>query len=245
MNRPPHTKPSQSKAPTSSTRFESPSQVRVLLCERQVLVRQGLSALLEQALRFRVVGEAESGRACIRKALLTRPDIVITELQLAELDGLSVAQTVLSTCPAIKIVVLTSCEDAHYALKARRLGIHGFAYKDTDITTFTTLLYKVLRGEQVWEIARIDSHSHRRDPTLPPFRLTVRDGEVLNLLALGHTNREIGTSLGVTEKTVRHYLTRIYAMLGVRNRTEAALYALSEPKQKASAEFDVASYPEQ
>ncbi len=75
--------------------------------------------------------------------------------------------------------------------------------------------------------------------------LTVRDGEVLNLLALGHTSREIGSSLGVTEKTVRHYLTRIYATLGVRNRTEAALYAISELEwRKVSAELSASSQPE-
>ncbi len=141
-------------------------------------------------------------------------------------------------------MILTSCEDTHYALEAQRLGIHGFAHKDTDITAFVTLLDKVLRGEDVWESVKVSSHSRREDPTLPLSRLTVRDGEVLDLLALGHTNREIGTTLGVTEKTVRHYLTRIYVTLGVRNRTEAALYALSEPKPKAATEVDAASNPE-
>jgi DNA-binding NarL/FixJ family response regulator len=92
--------------------------VRILLCERQVLVRQGLRALLEQIPGFRIVGEAESGRACIRNAFLTHPDIVITELQLAELNGLSAAQAILNTYPAMKLVVLTSCEDSRYALEA-------------------------------------------------------------------------------------------------------------------------------
>jgi len=244
MDRPPHTRLFQSTDHTFPSPVQSPSQVRILLCERQVLVRQGLRALLERIPGFRIVGEAESGRACIRNALLTRPDIVITELQLAELDGLSAARAVLNTCSTVKFVILTSCEDAHYALEAQRLGVHGFAHKDTDITAFVTLLDKVLRGEDVWESVKVSSHSRREDPTLPLSRLTVRDGEVLDLLALGHTNREIGTTLGVTEKTVRHYLTRIYATLGVRNRTEAALYALSEPKPKAATEVDAASNPE-
>jgi DNA-binding NarL/FixJ family response regulator len=124
------------------------------------------------------------------------------------------------------------------------LGIHGFAHKDTDITAFTALLDKVLCGERSWERASVSSQGHRKDPTPPSFCLTVRDGEILNVLALGHTNWEIGSSLGVTEKTVRHYLTRIYATLGVRNRTEAALYAISELKwRKVPAELSAPSQP--
>ncbi len=137
-----------------------------------MLVRQGLRALLEQIPGFRIVGKAESGRACTRNAFLTRPDIVITELQLAELDGLSAAQAILNTYPAMKLVVLTSCEDARYALEARRLGIHDFAHKDTDITAFTALLDKVLCGECSWENATVSSRGHRKDPAPPSFCLT-------------------------------------------------------------------------
>lgn len=181
---------------------------RVLLYERQVLVRQGLRCLLER-MGFRVVAEAADG-CDLERTRHTRPDVVVADgscdADLAEL---------LNVCPAAKVVVLVSggVEQA----EVERLG-YAAVSKNADATT----LYGVVRrvcGVTGWEPPE-KLYPESESP------LKARDWEVLQLLATGQTNKEIGSALGVTEKTVRHRLTEVFASIKVRNRTEAALYAL-------------------
>ena len=181
------------------------SAPRVLLYERQALLRQGLRCLLEQ-LGFRVVAEAADSDECLVRARHTRPDVVVVD----EGCAADVAE-LLKTYPT-KVVVLVG--DVGQAVPSH----HGYAVsKNADATTLSSVIRRVC-GETAW----LGCPSPKDTPNLKP-----RDWEVLRLLATGQTNKEIGSALGVTEKTVRQRLTEIFAAIAVRNRTEAALYTLN------------------
>lgn len=179
---------------------------RVLLYERQALVRQGLRCLLEQ-MGLEVV--AEVAVACdIARAWQLRPGIVVADQScVADLAKL------LKTYPAMRFVVLT---DDGAGVEVQRLG-YEVVSKYADAVTLSNAIWRVF-GETNWELPE--------GLVGPESLLTARELELLQLLATGRTNKEIGSALGVTEKTVRQRLTVIFELIEVRNRTEAALYVL-------------------
>lgn len=189
---------------------------RVLLYERQALV--GLRCLLEHT-GFRVVAEAADGCDLVR-VYHTRPDVVVADQGCDRADFAKL----LRTYPSKKVVVLVDGVDQS---ELERLG-YAVTSKNADATTLSGVVRRVC-SETRW---RFPETPHMdRSPNLKAC-----DWEVLRLLATGRTNKEIGSALGVTEKTVRQRLTEIFASIEVRNRTEAALYALGHRNPWAEAQ---------
>ncbi len=199
---------------------------RVLLYERQALVRQGLRCLLEHT-GFRVVAEAADGCDLVY-ACHTRPDVVVAAESCDRVD----LTELLEVCTSSKVVVLVDGDGVNQS-ELERLS-YAVVSKDADATTLGGV------------VRRVCGETRRRFRETPHMdgspNLKARDWEVLRLLAMGRTNKEIGSALGVTEKTVRQRLTGIFASIEVRNRTEAALYALGhrDPWVEAQPESSAA-----
>lgn len=209
---------------------------RLLLCDDHAMFRQGLRSILETEEGFRVIGEAANGREAIRHALDTRPDVVLMDIQMPELDGVAATQAILAERPEIKVIILTMYRQDHYVFEAIKAGARGYLLKDADADDLVDAIHRVAAGETLLsaEMAASVLDEFRRYGELPRHaehtisELSEREESILRLLAQGRTNQEIAEALGVSEKTVRNRLSEIFSKLRLNNRTQAALYALRE-----------------
>ncbi|HKI57953.1 MAG TPA: response regulator transcription factor [Trueperaceae bacterium] len=209
---------------------------RLLLCDDHAMFRQGLRSILETEDDFRIIGEASTGREAVRYALETRPDVVLMDIQMPELDGVAATKAVLAEHPDAKVIILTMYRQDKYVFEAIKVGARGYLLKDADANDLIDAIRRVAAGETLLnaEMAASILDEFRKVGELPDHpdhkisELTEREEDILRLLAQGSSNQEIAQSLGVSEKTVRNRLSEIFSKLRLNNRTQAALYALRE-----------------
>jgi len=199
--------------------------IRVVVVDDHALIRNGLSGLLESA-GMAVVGKAADGLAGVDVALAERPDVVLVDLSMPRLDGVGATRRLLKAWPEARVVVLTSFSDRDRVLAAFDAGATGFLLKDSDPEDLVRGIEAAARGEAPVAPRAARALLDDRQGRAPAADLTVREREVLAQLAVGRTNKEIGSRLGITEKTVKTHLTSIFSRLGVMDRTEAALWAM-------------------
>ncbi|MEJ2289946.1 MAG: response regulator transcription factor [Deinococcales bacterium] len=210
--------------------------IRLLLCDDHAMFRQGLRSILETEDDFRIIGEASTGREAVRYALETRPDVVLMDIQMPELDGVGATKAVLAEQPDAKVIILTMYRQDKYVFEAIKVGARGYLLKDADANDLVDAIRRVAAGETLLnaEMAASILDEFRKVGELPEHpdhkisELTEREEDILRLLAQGASNQEIAQSLGVSEKTVRNRLSEIFSKLRLNNRTQAALYALRE-----------------
>lgn len=203
--------------------------IRVLICDDHFMVRQGLSAYFELQDDFEVIGEASNGREAVQMAKAHRPDVVLMDLMMPELDGLQALEALKGT--GIRVIILTSFLDAEKALACIEAGAMGFLTKDIQPADLVDAIRAVHRGEP-----RLHPEVTKRlmfravQPAAPMGKesLTPRELEVLRCLAHGMTNREIAESLVIGETTVKTHISSILGKLHLADRTQAALYAVRE-----------------
>ena len=209
---------------------------RLLLCDDHAMFRQGLRSILETEEGFRVIGEAATGREAVRYALSTRPDVILMDIQMPELDGVAATKTILDEYPAARVIILTMYRQDRYVFEAIKAGARGYMLKDADANDLIGAIRRVAEGETLLnaEMAAsiLDEFSKVKEvpehPEHPISELTEREAAILRLLAQGASNQEIASDLNVSEKTVRNRLSEIFSKLRLNNRTQAALYALRE-----------------
>src|SRR5690554_1212786 len=209
---------------------------RILLCDDHAMFRQGLRGILETEEGFRVIGEASTGREAIRHALETKPDVILMDIQMPEMDGVAATKAILGEWPEAKVIILTMYRQDRYVFEAIKVGARGYLLKDSGAGDLITAVRKVAEGETLLnpELAAsvLDEFNKVSDlPQHPEHKisgLTEREEDILRLLAKGLSNQDIAQSLDVSEKTVRNRLSEIFSKLRLNNRTEAALYALRE-----------------
>lgn len=209
---------------------------RLLLSYDHAMFRQGLRSILETEEDFRVIGEASTGREAVRYALETRPDVILMDIQMPELDGVAATKAILAEWPDARVIILTMYRQDRYVFEAIKVGARGYMLKDAGATELVTAIRRVAAGETLLnaEMAASILDEFRKLGDLPSHpehklsELTEREEDILRLLAQGATNQEIATSLNVSEKTVRNRLSEIFSKLRLNNRTQAALYALRE-----------------
>ncbi|MEZ4630500.1 MAG: response regulator transcription factor [Deinococcales bacterium] len=210
---------------------------RLLLCDDHAMFRQGLKSILESEDGFRVIGEASTGREAIRYALDTKPDVIVMDIQMPELDGVAATKTILGEMPEAKVIILTMYRQDRYVFEAIKAGARGYMLKDSDASDLIDTVRRVAQGEMLLsaEMAAsvLDEFKKVKEempssPEHPISELTDREATILRLLARGDSNQEIAEKLGVSEKTVRNRLSEIFSKLRLNNRTQAALYALRE-----------------
>jgi two-component system, NarL family, nitrate/nitrite response regulator NarL len=203
--------------------------MRVLLVDDHALFIDAILPTL-RAMGWEVVGVVHRGEDAVQTALRERPDIVVVDLGLPDIEGILVGSRILEEAPETKIVALTGRTDAQAARDAKAAGFHGFLSKDIPLPRFPEALAAVLRGEGVvFERPMIDSRpvsTIDRDAGLLASQLTPREREVLALLVEGSENAQIARRLSVSANTVRTHVQSILTKLGVRSRLQAAAFAV-------------------
>jgi len=207
-------------------------KIRIAFFDDHPLMLDGLAHTLAAESDFIVVGHGETAVEAIRCAQAEAPDVMLHDIKMPG-GGLDIAQSIASTCPSVKLVMLTVSEDPKHVGAALRSGVYGYVLKGIsgpellrivrivhDGTAYvspsiTTHLVSILRSKK----------SHKDDTTDYSDELTVREEQILEFVAQGLMNKEIGQQLHLSEKTVKHYMTIILRKLQVRNRVEAALLA--------------------
>jgi RNA polymerase sigma factor (sigma-70 family) len=222
----------------------SAPSVRVLLVDDDELMRAGLRAVLSSDESIRVVGEASSGRAAISAVRAYRPDVVLMDVQMPDLDGVSATREVLATSPDVKVVILTTFEQDDYIFGALNAGASGFLLKRTRPEELLAAIHAVAAGDSLLSpsVTRTVIERMARQP-VPSLvageqleELTAREREVLELVARGLSNREIAEALVIEESTVKTHVKRILMKLGLRDRIQAVIFAyetgLAQPGPK-------------
>jgi DNA-binding NarL/FixJ family response regulator len=204
--------------------------IRVAIAEDQALMRQGLCSLLALAPDLTLVGEADDGASAVALVRRVRPDVLLLDVRMPRGDAFYVLGELAPPPPTI---LLTTFDDDEALIRGVHAGARGFLLKDVSLETLLDAIRKVHAGETLIRPA-VSAHVERALAARPPSfersplpqPLTRREREVLRLLAGGHSNREIGGTLGTSEATVKNQISSILAKLGVRDRTRAVLLAL-------------------
>jgi DNA-binding NarL/FixJ family response regulator len=205
--------------------------VRVLIADDHDVVRQGVRAVLEPEPEWIVCGEASSGREAVAKAVELRPEVVVLDISMPELNGLEATRQIRAAVPA-KILILTVHESDQVVTEVLAAGADGYVLK-TDAgrklveAIRALLLHQQFFTDQVRAVAT-RSAGRRRGPPLRrgPRRLTPRQREVLQLLTEGKSNKEVGAALGMTTKTAETHRTQIMAKLNLHSMSELVRYAI-------------------
>ena len=198
--------------------------IRILLAEDQTLMRQGLKTLLETESYFRVVGEAEDGKVAVKLALQSRPDIILMDVQMPQMNGVEATAAICRAWPAAKVIILTTFDRDDYVFQGVRAGAVGYLLKDLPAEKLVETIRRVHGGE-VFIQPEIASRTlraalHSSGDLIEP--LSEREREVLVMLAQGIPNKEIADKLHIAEGTVKNHVSNILGKLQAQNRTEAA-----------------------
>ena len=198
--------------------------IRVLLAEDHGLVRAGLERLLATAGDIEIVGSAADGAEAIDLARSERPDVVLMDLSMPKLDGIEATRKIVSAGDDVQVVVLTSLVDRERIVAALDAGAVGYLLKDSEPEELLGGVRAAARGESPLapKAARelLTARAERERP-----ELSERERDVLRCVARGLPNKLIARELGISEKTVKTHLTRVFQQLGVSDRTQAALWA--------------------
>jgi DNA-binding NarL/FixJ family response regulator len=199
---------------------------RILLVDDHVMVRQGLRMLLDLEPDFEVVAEADGGSDAIELVSTIHPDIVVMDLAMPELEGLTATRRIHERHPEVRIVILSGDEDETAVVSSVRAGAIGFSSKTASIDVLVQTIRAAARG-QVTFSAAVSARlvQELREPTEQPEHLTGREVEVLGHVAQGLSNKEIAWNLRISEKTVKSHVSTILGKLGMESRTQAALHA--------------------
>jgi len=203
--------------------------IQILVADDHEVVRQGIRSLLEAHPDWNVCCEAVTGREAVAKATEDRPDVVILDVSMPEMNGLEAARQIRRAVPTAKILVLTVHEIDQLVQDFIDAGVHGFLLKADTGRMLVDAVKAVLRGERFFtprlgETA--DGRTPARDSTPPTKMLTRREREVLQLLAEGKSNKEIAVALRISVKTAETHRARLMAKLGVHSMAELVRYAI-------------------
>ncbi|HEX9015408.1 MAG TPA: response regulator transcription factor [Chloroflexota bacterium] len=206
--------------------------IRVLIVDDHAIVRKGIRALLDLQAELEAAGEAANGREAVEMAERLRPDVVLMDLVMPEMDGIEATRQISASLPDARILVLTSFAADDKVFPAIKAGALGYLLKDSGPEELVQAIRQVHRGESSLHpaIARKVLRELTNPPERPasPDSLTDRELDVLKLLARGLGTQEIAERLVITEATARTHVSNILSKLHVSSRTQAALYALRE-----------------
>ena len=237
---------------TTSNQEEPLSITRVLIVDDQQLVRDGIASLLRMQEGIKVVGTATNGQEAVEQAMTLQPEVILMDVRMPIMDGVEATVQILKQMPSSSILMLTTFDDDEYVRNALRAGARGYLLKDLPAQDLANAIRAVSQGvyqldasviERMIEThdgpksAKPDDAEARSMPSLPNAKrhtaadsldaaaLTNREREILRLIARGATNREVADSLVISEGTVKNHLSNIFSRLGLRDRTQAVMYA--------------------
>lgn len=199
--------------------------IRVLIAEDHGVVRAGLEQLLGSYAELEVVGSVANGEEAVSLVLERRPDVVLMDLHMPVKDGIEATRLIKAGCPETNVVVLTSFSDRERILRAIDAGAIGYLLKDAEPHELLLGIRAAARGDSPLAPSVAHVVLTERAERRPAEELSAREREVLALIGSGLGNKQIARRLGISEKTVKGHLTRIYRAIGVTDRTQAALWA--------------------
>jgi DNA-binding NarL/FixJ family response regulator len=209
-------------------------QIRILIVDDQALFREALHTLLSVQTDFEVVGEAANGEEAVRLAVYSQPDIVLMDLQMPVLDGVTATSRLRELIPNSRVIILTTFDDDEYVFEGLRAGAVGYLMKDVSSEKLFEAIRSAARGEYfllpsitakvVAEFSRISRPGGpNQDALIDP--LSPREIEILQLVATGASNKDIADKLIISEGTVKNHLSNILGKMGVKDRMQAVLKA--------------------
>mgnify|MGYP002625954875 CR=1 FL=1 len=209
------------------------SEIRVLLADDHNVLRQGMAQVLEAQPDITVVAQASNGKEAYRLAVQHRPDVILMDINMPEMDGVAAAQQITAELPQTCIIILIMYRRDDYGFEAIKAGASGYLLKEAELDELLEAIRTVAQGEAVIDpsiAGRVlaELRRPRQAPVEPVPELADRDLEILQLVAQGLSNQEIADRLFLAEKTIRNRLSLIFKRLHLENRTQAALYALRE-----------------
>ena len=224
---------------------EHRAKVRVLVVDDQHLVRDGIASLLRVQDGISVVGTATNGQEALEQAIAQRPDVILMDVRMPVMNGVEATIQILREVPSCCILMLTTFDDEEYVRDALRAGARGYLLKDLPAQDLANAVHAVSQGVYQLDAAVIErmidassrpntaqkSETSKTEERMTPpdalatAGLTNREVEILRLIATGATNREVADALVISEGTVKNHLSNIFSRLGLRDRTQAVMYA--------------------
>jgi NarL family two-component system response regulator LiaR len=209
------------------------AKISVLIVDDHGIVRQGLRTYLELLDDIEVIGEAQNGVEAVALVRQYRPDVVLMDLVMPEMDGIEATRQIGTISPTTKVIALTSFMDDEKVFPAIKAGAAGYLLKDVSPPDLVKAIQAVHQGERQLhpDITKklMDQFAEPKvEPTAVPGELTARELEVLRLIAQGMSNRELAQALAISEKTVKTHVSNILSKLHLADRTQAAIYALKQ-----------------
>ena len=203
---------------------------RVLIADDQTLFRTGLARLLDEDSRVEVVGQAADGAEAVALALKLKPDVILMDLKMPNVDGIEATRQLVAADPAVNVLILTTFEADNYVIQALKAGARGYVLKDSLASAIVSSIVAVMAGERVMASAVANRVLEMLTGTTTPKEfydgLTVREIEILKLVANGMANKQIAFRLKISEKTVRNHVSNMYEKLQIYDRSQAVLYAV-------------------
>jgi DNA-binding NarL/FixJ family response regulator len=199
--------------------------IKVVIADDHRVVRTGLEQLLGTFEDVQIVGVATNGEEAVERCAAERPDVALLDLEMPNMDGVEATRRIRSVSPETSVVAFTSFSDRDRIVRALDAGAVGYLLKDAEPTVLHDAILAAARGESPLDPKAAAELLAERSTPAPLERLSVREREVLILVAEGSANKQIARQLGISEKTVKGHLTNIFQALGVGDRTQAALWA--------------------
>jgi len=210
------------------------NKIRILLVDDHTILRDGLRSLLESESDLKVIGEAEDGRQAVTLACQQEPDVVLMDIAMPLLNGLEATRQIKRQCPKVKVLILSMYDNEEYIRQALEAGAMGYILKDAAARELISAIRDVHRGEAVLSpaVTRLVIEDYLRWGGIRPVEdaegLSPREREVLQLIAEGHTNKQIAEILNISIKTVQAHRTSLMQKLDLHDRGELIKYAIQK-----------------
>lgn len=213
------------------------TKIRILIADDHRVVREGLAAILKSRSDMDVVGEAINGFEVIEKTKALKPDVILMDISMPQMNGVEATRAVRKISPEIGIVVLTMHDDDATIFELVRTGVHGYLLKDADSSEIVKAIQSIYKGESIihpsiarkilGEFSQLGPEQVKKAPR-QMYNLSGREVDVLRRVAKGKTNKEIASELHLSEKTIKNHVRNIFHKMGVYDRTEAAMKGVQE-----------------
>ena len=206
--------------------------IKVFLVDDHTVVRMGIRSIFERHEDFLVCGEAGSLKEAYDKVKDLKPDLVLLDWKLPDGNGITGCINLKKQLPKVKILILTAYSQEHVVLDTIKAGADGYLLKNIDSRTIIKAAHDVYSGRAVLDTAITEIVINKANNKITKKNLTQQEEQILELVSIGKTNREIGEQLDLAEKTVRNYVSRLMKKIEVNNRTEAAMFWANQKVNK-------------
>ena len=204
--------------------------ISIMITDDHSMIREGLKSLLELDDDIKVIADAVDGRDCLDKLDVYKPDVLLLDINMPNMNGLEVLKELKARKSKVKVLVLTVHNETEYLMKAVDIGINGYVLKDSESAELKKAIRVIMDGETYIQPSLIPALNAKRlernEDEEKIDSLTRRELEVLKLLAIGMYNKEVAEKLEISERTVKNHVSNIFKKLEVTDRTQAAVFAI-------------------